>query len=136
MFDPISQGFCSQCGEHDVLDVSRICKECNIPNKYKVEVTFHQGSPREFTWEGTYKTLEDALNTLDNWCSGNSLARAWVNNKEVERITDATITVPSIGQQLFEAFRPPSPELRAMLYGKPGRVAFSSGAGACQVRED
>lgn len=49
---------------------------------YNIEITFHQGSEREFSIEETYLELEMAVCMISHHSKGNT-PRAWINNREV-----------------------------------------------------
>ena len=49
---------------------------------YNTEITFHQGSSREWTYEDSFATLQEAVDHINHQAAGN-MCRAWINNREV-----------------------------------------------------
>lgn len=58
---------------------------------YDISITFHQGTSREFGWDETHPTLQDAVDRLNTWATGSMICRAWINNKEVKVRNGAVI---------------------------------------------
>lgn len=51
---------------------------------YSTEVTFHQGTDREFTYTDSLGTLFKAVEQIEAVSSGMGCCRAYINNREVQ----------------------------------------------------